>query len=181
MNVTLADDRYAAQAAAHRAGRVDCAERDDWIRRCEAAYPAVYRALIAMGASEQDAADGVQDAFEDALRHREPVARAEGWLFVAATRRWRRSRWRGRIFRSLDLVRARAASDREGDRDGQIDLLAALARLTERQRSVIVARYVLGLTQRETADLLGIAPGTVAATAHQVTALLRERLLGEKK
>ena len=46
---------------------------------------------------------------------------------------------------------------------------------------MIVARHVLGLAQREIAELLGVAPGTVAATVHQATALLRERLLGRNE
>jgi DNA-directed RNA polymerase specialized sigma24 family protein len=71
---------------------LDSAAREEWVARCEAAYPAVYRALIAIGASESDAADALQDAFEDALKQRTPVVRAEGWLFVVAQRRWRRSR-----------------------------------------------------------------------------------------
>ena len=165
MDATLAGDK-----ALH----FDSAARGEWVASCEAAYPAVYRALIAIGASESDAADALQDAFEDALKQRTPVVRAEGWLFVVAQRRWRRSRWRQRIFHPLELVRGSSRSDHESE----IDLLVELRRLTERQRTVIVARYVLGLSQREIAELLCIAPGTVAATAHQATALLRERLLG---
>ncbi|TME85615.1 MAG: sigma-70 family RNA polymerase sigma factor [Chloroflexi bacterium] len=166
-----------AALAGDQALPIDAAAREEWVARCEAAYPVVYRALIAIGASESDAADALQDAFEDALKQRTPVVRAEGWLFVVAQRRWRRSRWRQRIFHPLELVRGAVRSDREGE----IDLLVELRRLTERQRTVIVARYVLGLSQREIAELLGIAPGTVAATAHQTTALLRERLLGGMK
>jgi len=156
---------------------LDSAAREEWVANCEAAYPAVYRALIASGASEFDAADALQDAFEDALKQRRAVTSAQGWLFVVAQRRWRRSRWRQRIFHPLELVRGSIRSDRENG----IDLLVELRRLTERQRTVIVARYVLGLSQREIAELLGIAPGTVAATAHQATAVLRERLLGGMK
>jgi RNA polymerase sigma factor (sigma-70 family) len=156
---------------------LEAAARHDWVVRCEAAYTTVYRGLIAMGYPTHDAADAVQDAFEDALRQRAPVARAEGWLFVVAHRRLRRSRWRERIFHPLELVRGAVQTDR----DEEIDLLNELRRLTERQRTVVVARYVLGLSQAETADLLGIAPGTVAATAHQATTLLRERLIGGKK
>ena len=167
MDATLAGDRTTTNAAA----------RQDWVARCEAAYDNVYRALIAMGNPTHEAADAAQDAFEDALRLRTPVDRAEGWLFVVAQRRLRRSRWRQRIFHPLDLVRGSGRSDR----DEEIDLLIELRRLTERQRTVIVARYVLGLSQREIADVLGITPGTVAATAHQATALLRERLLGGMK
>lgn len=149
--------------------------RAEWLEACERSYPSVYRALIAMGASADDASDAVQDAFEDALRVRGTVHRPQGWLFVVACRAWKRRRWRDRVFRPLGAI-ARAA---HGLRlDGEIDLLVELRRLTERQRTVVVARYVLGLSQREIAELLDIAPGTVAATAHQATALLRERLMG---
>lgn len=156
---------------------LDAAARQDWVERCEAAYADVYRGLIAMGYSTHDAADAVQDAFEDALRQRTPVTRAEGWLFVVAQRRLRRSRWRQRIFHRLELLRGVVRSDR----DEEIDLLTELRRLTERQRTVVVARYVLGMSQAEIAELLGVTPGTIAATAHQAAALLRERLLGGKK
>ena len=168
MDVTLASGPHAT---------LDAAARQEWLARCEAAYATVYRGLIAMGATPDDAADALQDAFEAALRQRTPVERPDGWLFVVAHRRWRRARWRRRIFRPLELVGATIRSDR----DEEIDLLTELGRLTERQRTVIVARYVLGLSQREIAELLGIAPGTVAATVHQATALLRERLLGGTK
>jgi RNA polymerase sigma-70 factor, ECF subfamily len=150
----------------------------EWVRACEASYPKVYRALVAMGASPEDAADALQDAFEDALRERGPVARPDGWLFVVACRAWKRHRWRHRIFRPLAALRG---AGQVMSRDGEIDLLVELAKLTERQREVIVSRYVLGLSQAETADLLDIAPGTVAATAHQAASRLRERLLGGPK
>jgi|SRR5690348_14405109 DNA-directed RNA polymerase specialized sigma24 family protein len=124
---------------------LDEAARQEWLASCEAAYATVYRGLIAMGAAPDDAADALQDAFEVALRQRAPVGRPDGWLFVVAKRRWSRSRWRRRIFRPLEVVRGSFRSDREDE----IDLLRELDRLTERQRTVIVARYVLGLTQRE--------------------------------
>ena len=152
--------------------------REEWLEACERSYPKVYRALVAMGASADDASDAVQDAFERALREDRPAHRPEGWLFVVACRAWKRRRWRERIFRPIGAI-ARAI---DGLRpDGEIDLLIELQRLTERQRAVIVSRYVLGLSQREIAELLDIAPGTVAATAHQATALLRERLTGGRR
>ena len=150
----------------------------EWLRACEACYPKVYRALVAMGASPEDAADALQDAFEDALREHGAVTKPEGWLFVVASRTWKRHRWRSRIFRPLAALRGVAHL---AHREGEIDLLVELAKLTERQRTVMVSRYVLGLTQAETAELLDVAPGTVAATAHQATSLLRERLLGGQK
>jgi RNA polymerase sigma factor (sigma-70 family) len=137
----------------------------------------VFRALVAMGAARDDAADAVQDAFEDALRAEPGIARPEGWLFVVASRAWKRHRWRHRIFRPLEALRAFTSVER----DDEIDLLVELAKLTERQREVVVSRYVLGLSQAEIAEMLDLAPGTIAATAHQATALLRQRLLGGPK
>jgi RNA polymerase sigma-70 factor, ECF subfamily len=150
----------------------------DWLAACEASYPKVYRALVAMGAGPEDAADALQDAFEDALRERRAIARPEGWLFVVACRAWKRHRWRSRLFRPLGALRG---VGHHRSREDEIDLFVELAKLTERQREVVVSRYVLGLSQAETADALDIAPGTVAATTHQATALLRERLLGGTK
>jgi RNA polymerase sigma-70 factor (ECF subfamily) len=151
---------------------------EDWLRACEQAYPKVYRALVAMGASPEDAADALQDAFEDALSERGAVAKPQGWLFVVACRAWKRHRWRHRFFRPLAALRG---ATHFASREDEIDLLVELAKLTERQREVIVSRYVLGLSQSETAELLDIAPGTVAATAHQATARLRKGLLGGTK
>src|SRR5215510_3929730 len=154
----------------------DEAGRRAWIARCEEAYSRVYRGLIAIGATADEAADAVQDAFEGALKQRTSVTSPDGWLFVVARRKLRRARWRRRIFHPLDRMAPAASSS---EREAEIDLLHELERLTERQRTVIVLRYVLGLTQREIGELLNIAPGTVSATVHQVTTILRDRLKGE--
>ena len=149
-----------------------------WIEACEAAYPKVYRAVVAMGATREEAADALQDAFERALRQRAPVARAESWLFVVAIRQWRRRRWRERLFRPLE--HAAANGHGPSPESEAVDLVTELANLTERQRTVMVARYVLGLSQQETAAALGITAGTVAATTHQATTKMRERLGGTR-
>ena len=165
------------QVGLARAVSVDLTDRD-WLVACEASYPKVFRALVAIGASPEDAADALQDAFEDALRERGVVVKPEGWLFVVASRAWKRHRWRHRLFRPLAALRGLGHIT---SREDEIDLFVELAKLTERQREVIVSRYVLGLSQAETAEALDIAPGTVAATTHQATSLLRERLLGGTK
>lgn len=60
----------------------------------------------------------------------------------------------------------------------RIDLVTELSRLPLRQRQVFVMRYVLGLSQEETAHALGIARGTVGSTTSQVAEILRRRLGG---
>ena len=160
MTVTQYDERAASDS------------RAEWLGACEAASTKVYRALIAMGAMRADAEDALQDALEVAVRTSVPAQRPEGWLFVVALRRWRRHRWRQRIFGPL-LPRTPALAP---DQDGAIDVLVELGKLPDRQRAVLVARHVLGLSQNETASALGIAPGTVGSIGHRAIKALRERL-----
>jgi DNA-directed RNA polymerase specialized sigma24 family protein len=143
-----------------------------WRTVYEDAFPRIYRALIAMGARPEEAEDALHDAFERALRSGAKVDRPDGWLFVTAVRRWRRARIRSRIFRPLELFSGSA--DPPGD--DRLTLLREMKRLSHRQREVLVARYVLGFSQEETAELLGIARGTVAATTTQAARLLRHRM-----
>lgn len=146
---------------------------EEWLTACEEAYPGVYRSLVAMGARQADAADALQDAFERALKQRVPVQRPDAWLFVVALRRWRTARWRNRIYVTLG---DRSIGQVAPPGEDAVTLIAELDRLPDRERQVIVARYVLGLSQLETAQALGIATGTVAATTAHATHKLRERL-----
>ena len=54
----------------------------------------------------------------------------------------------------------------------------ALARLTPRQRAVVVLRYYADLTERDTADALGCSVGTVKSQTHLALRRLREALPG---
>jgi len=83
------------------------------------------------------------------------------------------ARWRQRIFHPLRVARLVASGS---ERDGEIDVLVEIARLPERQRAVLVARHVLGLSQNETASALDMAPGTVGSIGHRAIKALRERL-----
>jgi RNA polymerase sigma factor (sigma-70 family) len=57
-------------------------------------------------------------------------------------------------------------------------VLAALAQLARRQREVLVLRYWSELSEREIAETLGIAPGTVKSTASDALTRLNT-LLGD--
>jgi RNA polymerase sigma-70 factor (ECF subfamily) len=52
-------------------------------------------------------------------------------------------------------------------------LRAALARLPTRERDVVTCRYVVGLSEEETATALGIARGTVKSRGSRGLARLR--------
>lgn len=88
------------------------------------------------------------------------------------------SRWRGRRWRehATGTVPDRPAPG--ADLDGREVLRAALQQLAPRQRAVIVLRYYEDLTERQTADLLGIRPGTVKSQARDALARLRELVPG---
>ncbi len=126
-----------------------------------------------MGAQQADAADALQDAFERALKQRLPAQRPDAWLFVVALRRWRTARWRNRIYVMLG---DRSVGQVAPPGDDAVTLIAEFRRLPPREREVIAARYVLGLSQQETAHALGIATGTVAAATAHAAHKLRERL-----
>jgi RNA polymerase sigma factor (sigma-70 family) len=53
-------------------------------------------------------------------------------------------------------------------------LRAALGRLTQRQRAVVLLRYVEDLTARQAAEVLGVTVGTVKKQTSIALARLRE-------
>lgn len=55
-------------------------------------------------------------------------------------------------------------------------VIAALAELDVPKRAVVVCRYYLGWSEEETANQLGIRPGTVKSRLHRALAQLRDRL-----
>ena len=59
-------------------------------------------------------------------------------------------------------------------------VMAALMRLPARQRQVIALRVFLDLDTRRTAQVLGVAPGTVQAHLGRAMAALREQLIPER-
>jgi RNA polymerase sigma factor (sigma-70 family) len=142
-----------------------------WERAYMQAYPDVFRGLVALGAKREEAEDALHDAFVRGLEGA-TVSRASGWLFIVSLRHWRRRRFRERLFSPLRVIAGTAAAEPEP----HLDLFEALAALPRRQREVLVARYIVGLSQTETADALGIARGTVGATTTQALRAVRARL-----
>jgi RNA polymerase sigma-70 factor (sigma-E family) len=54
------------------------------------------------------------------------------------------------------------------------DLWQAMERLPRRQRAVVVLRYFEDLTERDTAEVLGVSVGTVKSQTHLALRRLRE-------
>jgi RNA polymerase sigma-70 factor (sigma-E family) len=81
--------------------------------------------------------------------------------------------WRRRKLRETPLASYDDAAPAVSDSDLRLSLEAALDRLTERQRTVLVLRFFEDLTEVQTASALGIGAGTVKSTTREALARLR--------
>jgi RNA polymerase sigma factor (sigma-70 family) len=123
-----------------------------------------------------DGDDALQDTLLAVVRHlgalREPLA-VRGWARRIAVREARRVAHGGRTVPvdALDL----AALPAPGDLAEAADVRAVLATLSPEHRAVLVLRHVDGLHEREVADVLGVAPGTVKSRVHRARASFIER------
>lgn len=59
------------------------------------------------------------------------------------------------------------------DTEGRLDLMAAIARLPQRQRMVVLLRFVEDLPVTEVAGILHCSPGTVKSQTHHALVTLR--------
>jgi RNA polymerase sigma-70 factor (sigma-E family) len=106
-----------------------------------------------------------------------PEAYARQALVNLCRDRWRRLKARPRETQMLpgssDVAMVAGPAEQVGQR--QL-LVQALGRLPAGQRQVIVLRYFEDLPVAETAELLGISPGTVKSHTARALAALREVL-----
>jgi RNA polymerase sigma-70 factor (sigma-E family) len=91
---------------------------------------------------------------------------------------WRRRSWRLVPAGLAAEVDARPTPDVTAGYPERDALLAELARLPRRQRTVLVLRYYEGLTDAEIAAALGCSPGTIRGYASRALAALRVELTG---
>lgn len=139
---------------------------------------ALLRAAYLLTGDRDDAEDLVQVALVKAVPHWRRIAdHPEPYVRRILAResvdRWRRRRWR-EVSSAEPPDRAVPATDAD---EAEV-LRQALAALAPRQRAVIVLRYYEDLTERETADALGIAVGTVKSQARDALVRLRDLVPG---
>ncbi|RMI41394.1 sigma-70 family RNA polymerase sigma factor [Actinomadura harenae] len=150
----------------------------------EAHFWGLVRLAALLGADDPE--DVAQDAFVRLHRRRRLLRDPDSALAYLRSTVCNASRSR---LRHLRMARRRhaqmagAAPTASGtpesaavDREDVRELLRAVDGLPRRQREVLVLRYWLDLSERETADALGIAPGTVKAHASRAVAALGEQL-----
>ena len=136
-----------------------------------------------------DAEDVVQDAFVKAHRslggHRDGTPFRPWVLAIVANEARNRRRASGRRTRyELSLLDDRASGEAAPSPEAAVvadesrrNLLAAVAALPSRQRDVVACRYLLALSEAETALVLGVAAGTVKSRLARALERLRTALV----
>lgn len=169
----------------HPAEAAEAADR--WRARVRATYeevhPPLWRAVIAWSGSVEVADEAAAEAFAQLLRRGDEVRDPAAWVWRAAFRLaagdlQRRRRAGGR---TVDVERAEGLVGRT-DRlpDDALDLVTALAKLTDQQRRCIALVDVAGHTAPSAAALLDTSAATVRVqllrARRRLRALLSEPL-----
>ena len=147
-----------------------------------------FRTAYVITGSAADAEEVVQDAFVKAYRARGRFRSGSPfrpWLLaIVANEARNRRRATGRRARlPLQLAEERPSGGAAPSpevallaREERAELLAAVDRLGAEQRAVVACRYFLGLSEAETAAVLGCRPGTVKSRLSRALARLEEEL-----
>lgn len=136
---------------------------------------ALLRTAVLLTGDHHRAEDLVQDALAKVaarwsrLRHEAPEAYARQVIVRTNISWWRKQR-REVVADPGD----RPVAGGEPTADRRILLDHALSRLTPRQRSTVVLRYFDDLSERETAEALGVSVGTVKSTTHDALRRMRQ-------
>lgn len=132
--------------------------------------------LLAQGRHSGE--DLLQESLERLLRkwHRidgDPEGYVRRIMYNLAIDGWRRRSRRPEV---LGTVHDTAVEDHAAALDERLVLAAAMAQLTPRQRSAVVARYWEHLSEAETAQALGCSVGAVKQAAARALIALRKEL-----
>lgn len=152
-----------------------------------------FRVACLAGGSAAEAEEAAQEAFVKAWRalpRFRTGAPFRPWLLTIVANEARNRRRAAGRRAGLALRAADEAAHRDGDVPTpeamvlagarRAALLAALAQLDDRDRAVLTCRYLLDLSEEETAAALGCRRGTVKSRTSRALARLRERVGAEE-
>jgi RNA polymerase sigma factor (sigma-70 family) len=119
--------------------------------------------------------DAAQETLIVVLRNlptlREPAA-LRAWVRRIAVRESVRVATRSRDVPVSDVSESELP---DVDLDDRMDVRETLGGLPPRHRAVLVLRYLEDLSEEQTAELLGVEPGTVKSRAHRAKNAFEER------
>jgi RNA polymerase sigma-70 factor (sigma-E family) len=155
------------------------AEPDGFRAFVEARSPALLRSGWLLTGDWTTAEDLVQTALAaawprwDSLRRQDAPEVYVRKIMINTYLRWRQRRWNGEIATGR-LPEMAAYGDVFAQIDARQALLAALDRLSPRQRAVVVLRYFADQTEGQTAAAMGCSVGAVKSHAAKALARLRD-------
>lgn len=156
-----------------QAAAIPMSQETSWGELYVRLRPTLLRGLAALSGSYAGVEDAIQDAFAEGMARPVSEIRApEAWLFVVARNRLRRERRLSSLKRRLGLTLARNAHELDQTLV-RLDVSSKLLRLRERDRELLIAKYYIGMTQDEIANLLRVPRGTVSAAVSRAAARYR--------
>lgn len=152
---------------------------------------AAYHAAIALGCVHEveEVMQEVAIAAANQSAKREPVERVAPWLYRVALRQMmlfrRKAGRRKRLIENAaklspetdSVSRVREPLDWLISLERQKEVQSAMSGLTERDRQLLMLKYVDGLSYGEIAQRIGVTASSVQSRLHRARALLREKLL----
>jgi RNA polymerase sigma-70 factor (ECF subfamily) len=159
--------------------------RADALARIEAVIPALRRYAWALLRHDADADDLVHDCLVRALDSpptKRPDADVRPWLFTVMHNLWASGRRKARVRglpATLDEAETTGATVVHASQHAELearDVLYALDRLADDQRTVLLLVGVEGLSYAEVAQVLGVPIGTVMSRLSRARERLREEV-----
>jgi RNA polymerase sigma-70 factor (sigma-E family) len=143
----------------------------------QARFKPMVRAAVLLGCTPVEAEDAAQDALVRCFVAWRRVDAADNpgayayRILVNGINRGRRRRWRGELPHAV-LPDSSPEADPGDAVSLSLTVQAALGRLPEAQRTVVVLRYFADLSEAATADALHVSKGTVKSRASRAIAAL---------
>lgn len=149
----------------------------------------IYRYFYYRTGDRQEAEDFSEQTFLKAWEHiagkkNRPIRNFRSWLFSIAHNVLVDQRRKAKPLSSLEEV-TDATSEQiapeahMSQQEEEQQLLAVLDKLDEKQKQVIIYRFVSGLSHNETADLMNLKEGNVRVLQHRALVALRSLLQKE--
>lgn len=140
-------------------------DRSAFSQLYEQHYARVYRYAYFHTRSVAEAEDAAADAFVRAIEHvdgfKGTAAQFNGWVMRIARNAIIDARRRARPQVTLDDATGASTPDPSSGIVRSVAIRDALTRLNEDQRSVVVLRFVLEMSTRETAQIMGKSDGAI--------------------
>lgn len=139
-------------------------------------YVALVRLAMALSGSREAAEDIAQEAFVRVASRIGSVPAGEAWPYLrrVAVNLWKDRRRRLRLELRIRNRFRPDPSRTERPRADRADLWPLVLALPARQRACLVLRYYEDLSERETADVLGVSVGTIKSQTSRALAKLRK-------